>query len=119
MEGPHNDKDASTFVLAVSSFFILHNNLIHLFDFGYDTIKLDKCHTNKGVWPITGMDGDRPEAGSGGRVTGRPTRPRLTRSDGRRHWLVDENDFGLLTSAGRRLCKARSSCRRAQRSERR
>ena len=49
LDCPHNDKDASTFVSAVSSFFILHNSLIHLFDFGYHTIKLDKCHTNKGV----------------------------------------------------------------------
>ena len=49
MEGAHNDKDASTFVLIFCTPFILHNNLIHLFDFGYDTIKLDKCHTNKGV----------------------------------------------------------------------
>ena len=39
MEGPHNDKDASTFVLAVSSFFILHNNPIHSFGFVYLTIK--------------------------------------------------------------------------------
>ena len=49
MEGPHDNKDPSTFVLAVSSFFILHNILINLFDFGYHTIKLDKWHTNEGV----------------------------------------------------------------------
>ena len=42
-------KDASTFVLIFCTLFILHNILIHLFDFLIKTIKLDKWNTNKGV----------------------------------------------------------------------
>ena len=49
MEGPHNEKDASTFVLIFCTPFILHNILIHLFHFLNKTIKLDKCHTMRGV----------------------------------------------------------------------
>ena len=49
VEGPHNDKDASTFVLIFCTPFIPHIILIHFFDFGNNTIKLDKCHTNQGV----------------------------------------------------------------------
>ena len=49
VEGPHNIKDASTFVLIFCTPFILHNILIHSFDFRYKTIKLDKYHTNKGA----------------------------------------------------------------------
>ena len=39
LECPHNEKDVSTFVVAVSTVFILHNNPIHLFGFVYLTIK--------------------------------------------------------------------------------
>ena len=39
LEGPHDEKDVSTFVLAISTLFILHNNPIRSFGFVYLTIK--------------------------------------------------------------------------------
>ena len=118
MEGSHNDKDASPFVLIFCTLFILHNILIHFFHFIYKSIKLDKCHTRKGVL-ANHRHRMRPTGGgtgSGGRVTGRSTRPRLTRCDGRGHTVGSMRvASGLLPRDGRPLCKARSSRRRAQR----
>ena len=38
LEGPHNEKDASTFVLIFCTLFILHNIPIHSFGFVFLTI---------------------------------------------------------------------------------
>ena len=87
MEGPHNEKDASTFVLLFCPPFILHNILIHFFDFRYNTIKLDKWNTNKGVLANHGllMETDPREDGQRRQAAGRSTRPRPARCDERRH----------------------------------
>ena len=67
-------KDASTFVLIFCTLFILHNILIHLFDFGNNSVKLDKSHTNKGVLANHRllMRPTEDGTGCGGSVTGRP-----------------------------------------------
>ena len=39
LEGPHDEKDVSTFVLAISTLFILHNNPIRSLGFVHLTIK--------------------------------------------------------------------------------
>ena len=85
-------KDASTFVLIFCTLFILHNILIHLFDFCNNSVKLDKSHTNKGVLANHrhAMQTGRRQDGQRGQRDRELARLRLTRCDGRRHsvWSV-------------------------------
>ena len=78
-------KDASTFVLIFCTLFILHNILIHLFDFGNNSVKLDKSHANKGVLANHRllMETGRRQDGQRGQRDRESARLRLTRCDGR------------------------------------
>ena len=97
-------KDASTFVLIFCTLFILHNILIHLFDFGNNSVKLDKSHTNQGALANHRllMETGRRQDGQPGQRDRESARLRLTRCDGRSRsvWSVRVTSGFLFPGMG-------------------